>query len=163
MVQLLTWTDEQYQTCKRMFSEGAPMSAIGVAIGKTRSAVGGFVSRAREGGDLAFAARTNKPLMANKATKPKGGTHQLNGAVAFVVARKMLKQKEEQQKRIRLRLIECQTVVTMAELQPHHCRFPLGDPRQSDFRYCGHYKVDGRPYCQPHCDAAFVEPKTRFR
>ena len=40
--------------------------------------------------------------------------------------------------------------VTFAEMEPHHCRWPLGDPRSEDFRYCGARKSFRGPYCENH-------------
>jgi hypothetical protein len=52
--------------------------------------------------------------------------------------------------RVRLRLIDDQNQVTFAQLEPHHCRWPIGDPRQSDFRFCGCKRLTGKPYCEEH-------------
>lgn len=40
------------------------------------------------------------------------------------------------------------TPVTFAELEPHHCRWPLGDVGNPDFRFCGSRRALGRPYCE---------------
>jgi hypothetical protein len=37
--------------------------------------------------------------------------------------------------------------VTFVELEPHHCRYPFGDPKTKEFRFCGAPRVDGKPYC----------------
>jgi hypothetical protein len=37
--------------------------------------------------------------------------------------------------------------VTFFELEPHHCRYPIGDPKTKEFRFCGAPRLDGRPYC----------------
>lgn len=51
--------------------------------------------------------------------------------------------------------------VTFAELEPHHCRFPLGDPLSPDFRYCGGNKHDGYSYCGKHCRVSFETTEER--
>lgn len=40
--------------------------------------------------------------------------------------------------------------VKFAGLKPHHCRYPHGDPRESDFVFCGRRKPDGKSYCEIH-------------
>ena len=40
--------------------------------------------------------------------------------------------------------------VTFFELEPHHCRFPIGDPKTEEFRFCGALRLDNMPYCA-HC------------
>lgn len=35
------------------------------------------------------------------------------------------------------------------------CMWPVGDPKQSDFHFCGHDSEVGRPYCTEHCVIAY--------
>jgi GcrA cell cycle regulator len=35
-------------------------------------------------------------------------------------------------------------------LMAHDCRWPIGDPQNADFHFCGKQKVDGHPYCDFH-------------
>lgn len=51
--------------------------------------------------------------------------------------------------------------VTFAELEPHHCKFPLGDPLSSDFRFCGGKRLDEYPYCAKCCRLAHETPEER--
>jgi hypothetical protein len=37
--------------------------------------------------------------------------------------------------------------VTFLQLEPHHCRYPIGDPKTKEFRFCGAPRFDGKPYC----------------
>jgi len=41
-------------------------------------------------------------------------------------------------------------VVTLLELEPHHCRFPVGDPQHDNFGFCGKQHVEGTSYCAGH-------------
>jgi GcrA cell cycle regulator len=43
--------------------------------------------------------------------------------------------------------------IALLDLQPHHCRFPLGEG--SALLFCGEPKVDGLPYCAGHCRLAY--------
>lgn len=45
--------------------------------------------------------------------------------------------------------------VILADLEDHHCRWPLGDPRTAAFRFCGRSKLLGLPYCLVHAKRAF--------
>ena len=39
------------------------------------------------------------------------------------------------------------------------CSWPIGDPQNSGFRFCGAPVSDGRPYCEEHCEQAYnVQP-----
>lgn len=37
------------------------------------------------------------------------------------------------------------------------CKWPIGDPREPDFSFCGSPAAPGRPYCGDHCRVAYVK------
>ena len=39
------------------------------------------------------------------------------------------------------------------------CQWPIGDPQEKDFRFCEASTVVGKPYCQEHCDVAYIDEK----
>jgi len=41
------------------------------------------------------------------------------------------------------------------ELSGRSCRWPVGDPRRSDFFFCGAEAFPGKPYCLAHCARAY--------
>lgn len=43
----------------------------------------------------------------------------------------------------------------MADLEADECRWPLGDRQDEHFGFCGHEKVAGLPYCEPHALRAY--------
>jgi len=53
--------------------------------------------------------------------------------------------------------------VALVDLEPHHCRWPVNDPRDADFGFCGQQKVAGTPYCMHHAKRALnpIELKRR--
>jgi GcrA cell cycle regulator len=46
---------------------------------------------------------------------------------------------------------------TIATLESNDCRWPIGDPRHSDFHFCGARALTGRPYCELHWRAS-IQP-----
>jgi GcrA cell cycle regulator len=50
---------------------------------------------------------------------------------------------------------------TLANLEQNDCRWPIGDPKDPDFHFCGAQKLAGRPYCQAHWQMAFQPPRSR--
>ena len=63
--------------------------------------------------------------------------------------------------RVRLHLVESATAVTLMELEPHMCKWPTGLPGQSDFRYYGGNRIEGKPYCSGHAAMAYQPPQRR--
>ena len=39
------------------------------------------------------------------------------------------------------------------------CQWPVGDPQEKDFYFCDADTVIGKPYCQQHCDTAYIDEK----
>lgn len=52
---------------------------------------------------------------------------------------------------------------SLLELEANECRWPLGDPRQEGFHFCGAQQVLGRPYCIQHWQLSFVPSKGRHQ
>jgi len=46
----------------------------------------------------------------------------------------------------------------LVDLESDDCRWPLGDPRQPHFHFCGAQQRPGYPYCERHCQVAFHNP-----
>ena len=52
--------------------------------------------------------------------------------------------------------------VTIMELREAMCKWPLGDPMQADFRYCGaKAPLGGAPYCGSHARVAYQPTQDR--
>jgi len=52
---------------------------------------------------------------------------------------------------------------TLTDLEACDCRWPIGDPRQADFHFCGERKLLDRPYCAKHWPLAFDATKQRHK
>jgi len=44
---------------------------------------------------------------------------------------------------------------SLFELGENNCRWPVGDPGNDDFFFCGAEPFDGKPYCAAHCARAY--------
>ena len=52
--------------------------------------------------------------------------------------------------------------LTTLHLTSYTCRWPIGDPVQPDFHYCGALPLQGRNYCEKH-EAMSMQPSSRRR
>lgn len=50
--------------------------------------------------------------------------------------------------------------VTIFDLEPGMCRWPVGDPKADEFRFCGANAVSGRSYCCRHHSIAYYHSPT---
>jgi GcrA cell cycle regulator len=46
-------------------------------------------------------------------------------------------------------------IIGVLELGPHMCKWPIGDPGDADFGFCGAQAVAGLPYCAEHAAVAY--------
>ncbi len=46
--------------------------------------------------------------------------------------------------------------VQLMDLKLNTCRWPIGDPKDEDFCFCGKQTVTGKPYCMQHCQEAYL-------
>ena len=53
--------------------------------------------------------------------------------------------------------------VTILELNGSMCRWPIGDPTNAEFRFCGCRAMGTLPYCQDHARVAFQPVADRRR
>jgi len=52
--------------------------------------------------------------------------------------------------------------VSFHDLEAHHCRWPVGDPKEAGFGFCGAAPALGQPYCRHHVERGTQEPMGRF-
>lgn len=48
-------------------------------------------------------------------------------------------------------------VIRLNELRAGMCSWPMGDPGDDAFHFCGDHAVAGKPYCGRHCEVAYVK------
>jgi GcrA cell cycle regulator len=51
--------------------------------------------------------------------------------------------------------------IGLEEIRENDCRWPLGDPAEEDFAYCGLEAAKGQSYCAGHCRMAYRTPNAR--
>jgi GcrA cell cycle regulator len=69
---------------------------------------------------------------------------------------------EEEAARVTLAEIEKMArKLDLLELTERTCKWPIGDPAEDGFHFCGLPSVSGKPYCQHHVGIAFQPMSTR--
>lgn len=132
-----------------LFREGKQYLEIGKELNMSKGSVASFIRRAREHDLL-----DDMP--------PRSQIKKSEVVVAIAPPKKPIPERTtpfrppvEKLKRIRLSLVDHKTAVSFEELEPHHCKWPSGDPKRPDFRFCGRRRELGSPYCQEHTAGAF--------
>ncbi len=47
----------------------------------------------------------------------------------------------------------------LMDLKTNTCRWPIGEPEDKDFHFCGKQTTMGKPYCPDHCQEAYTSLK----
>lgn len=70
-----------------------------------------------------------------------------------------IKKKEEEIKSIKSVKKKTAEKCKLMDLKNNTCRWPIGEPENDDFHFCGKQTVTGKPYCQEHCKLAYTSLK----
>lgn len=150
------YSDEEDKLVKTMMQEKATYAQVAAALGRSRSSVASYITR--HSIPSAWARGFPGTLRNGGRLKPKGisaKTYTNNGGASIIVHR--------MRARLLAPVIEevtetDNTSVTLLNAKEHHCRWPLGDPRFSTFRFCGVDKKSGSSYCCQHAEKSKPQP-----
>jgi GcrA cell cycle regulator len=168
----MAWTDEIVEQLKQHWIDGKSASQIAGLLGNgvTRNAVIGKVHRLGLAG-RAKTPSTSVPRPRRLAPPPvhrvagprlsSPAPRMMRGAAAFALAPQTLSELEAQEE-FESVVLPMSLRVTIIELKESMCRWPLGDPATSEFRYCGSPAPSG-PYCTYHGGLAYQPAQDRRR
>jgi len=168
----MAWTDEIVEQLKQHWIDGKSASQIAGLLGNgvTRNAVIGKVhrlglaGRAKTPSTAASRPRRIAPPPAQRVVAGPRASHaprMTRGATALAYAPQTLSELETQEE-FESVVVPMSLRVTIIELKESMCRWPLGDPATSEFRYCGSPTASG-PYCGYHGGLAYQPPQDRRR
>jgi GcrA cell cycle regulator len=150
------WTEERVALLKKLWAEGHSASQIAKQIGGvTRNAVIGKVHR------LGLAGRATPSRPAKRPARPRPQRSQLptaprmrpaSGGYTPPVLTVVLDP---------IRLEDGKTVSVLT-LRDDMCKFPIGDPPDVDFAFCGRTACAG-PYCADHARLAYQPSQAKRR
>ena len=123
------WTEERLETLKILWNDGLSISQIGQKLGVTRNAVAG---------------------KAHRIGLPK---RQSPISVSGAPARKKVKKVEE------LSELPLRLALRKISWSRSKCVWPSGDPKTTDFSFCGEPIEPGKPYCYEHCVLAYTNTR----
>jgi len=162
----MSWTDERIALLKKMWKEGKSAAEIAKTLGKgvTRNAVIGKAHRMGLSGrpspikKPAAAPKKEKEAAPKKEASPfkesrkqqapanSPGGAKINAAIAKEV---------EELKKIGKEILPLDGGVALIDLTERMYKWPIGDPREADFTFCGRGIRVGTPYCPDHAAMAY--------
>jgi GcrA cell cycle regulator len=162
----MAWTEDRVETLKKLWADGLSASQIAKQLGGvTRNAVIGKVHRLGLSGRAAPSQPTRRPAPERAAArKPKPAAAKAKAAAVkpspvrqIQAAVKVASAPKEAQ---RLPSGEYATVLTLREGM---CKWPIGDPADTEFRFCGRHSGVGNAYCEAHAEMAYQPQAKRKR
>ncbi len=163
------WTNERIELLQKLWLEGWSASRIAgeLAHGISRNAVIGKVYRLGLSG-RAKALPENVPASPPHQKAPRraadhhANSPQVVGNTALALQPFVIEVAAPQT--MRDVVVPISEPVTIVELRESMCRWPIGDPAQSEFRFCGAKKLPGQgPYCACHVGIAYQVQHDRRR
>ena len=150
----MEWTEQRIELLRKLWGQGQTASQIAVALGGiSRNAVIGKAHRLgltgrpspikRDGSGGPSRRKTAARRLANIAPKPviskQAEAVAGNGAEAPASPPPPARQ----------------GYAARAHGGTKTCSWPVGDPKQPGFQFCGEPSEPGRPYCAKHCSQAY--------
>ncbi|MDR3425368.1 MAG: GcrA family cell cycle regulator [Alphaproteobacteria bacterium] len=168
----MTWTEQKIQTLKEMWGNHSASEIAEHIGGLTRNAVIGKAHRLK--------------LSVQKAVgdTPGTGLQRANGIGAIKTQRKRVMMRQMPVVPTTASASPMRVIPTAKDIfrslegiggglrsegiavtkaGERHCRWPVGDPRSPDFRFCGCPAHDGLPYCVDHARVAYQNVSKRTR
>ncbi len=146
----MAWTDEMIDGLRKMWKQGLTTNEIAKQLGVSKNSIVGKVHR------LNLTARPSPIKKKEDASPDSQKTAQESTDTKTVV------------KKITINPVEIKTTMPAAgkdsgclkltDLDNHTCRWPMGDPRDDNFCFCGKKVRSGQTYCEEHSAIAYVKP-----
>lgn len=156
------WTDEKVEKLKEFVSK-SDLSASDIAArlgGLTRNAVIGKVHRLK----LPWARASGSRTAITRARSSLSSRMEMARRKAAELREDRRQPRDTKPKRppslnsepLPMPAADDIARVKLADLESHHCRYPIGDPKHPSFGFCGLTKHPGKPYCVTHVEKCFA-------
>ena len=167
----MTWTEQKIQILKDMWGSHSASEIAEIIGGLTRNAVIGkahrlklSVQRDSSGGMSMSVSRDGMSAPGRSSRKQKGVRYGMSSAQVPSSMRNAPVIRDVFNSLEGIAGAEGNLEgVTMTRAGERHCRWPIGDPRSANFRFCGCIAHEGLPYCSEHARIAYQNVGKRFR
>lgn len=170
----MAWTDEMIEELKKMWHEGLTTGEIGKRLNVSKNSIVGKVHRLGLSGrpspikkkdEVQPAQPAEKKTAAPKAPKPEPKVKE--PVVKTPVAKAAEAPAKETAPIIPAPKAKPEAPhhahhkLSLTELDNHTCRWPIGDPKDENFHFCGKKVHIGQTYCDEHSAIAYVRPNKK--
>jgi len=164
----MAWTDKMVEDLKIMWKQGLTTGEIGKRLGVSKNSIVGKVHR------LQLDARPS-PIKKKDDTAVKAPVKEKIAAPVKKAPEKEIKKVKEVKKEEKVEKAVFRPIappspapkapiagnIKLANLDNHTCRWPIGDPKDENFHFCGKRIKVGQTYCDEHAAVAYVKPNAK--
>ncbi len=161
----MAWTDQMVEDLKRMWKEGLTTGEIGKRLNVSKNSIVGKVHRLGLSGRPPPIKKKETTPAPSKPATPKPTKVVKEEKITAPKPAPVEKKKEEPIKEIFTKNITPPTSpvkntgnLSLTDLDNHTCRWPIGDPKDDNFHFCGKKVRIGQTYCEEHAAVAYVKP-----
>ena len=161
-------TEERVELLKKLWAEGLSASQIAAELGGvTRNAVIGKVHRLGLSGrakPTRSAVSRPRRMRSPRPRGPEGGFATI-GNTALKADSAPLPRARPKPERMPVAelVIPMEERKTILQLTEHTCKWPIGDPSDEEFHFCGRHSDVGNPECEHHARVAYQPLAERRR
>jgi len=153
----MAWTEDRVEVLTKLWAEGLSASQIAKQLGGvTRNAVIGKVHR------LGLSGRAKPSNPAKKKARKTAARTRTTRAPSAPRRPRPVVQAPPAPPPIEALPMADGRFATILTITDHMCKWPIGDPSTSEFRFCGR-KTDDKdePYCKAHSSVAYQASRRR--
>ena len=150
----MAWTTEMIKGLEKMWKKGLTTNEIAKELGVSKNSIVGKVHR------LNLTARPSpiKKKDDDELVEQEKPVSQ----VGVEIKENQTQIKTEQETEPKPLSVEAELktkkCIKLCELDSHTCRWPIGDPKDDHFCFCGNKVRAGQTYCDEHAAIAYVKP-----
>ena len=169
----MAWTDEMVEQLKKMWHEGLTTGEIGKRLNVSKNSIVGKVHRLGLSGRPSPIKKKEEEApqapknVEKKNTQPQPAeprTPKETIKETPVPAHAVHTGKEAEPQTAPIPTGKTEKTqkggynLSLTDLDNHTCRWPIGDPKDDNFRFCGKKVRVGQTYCDEHAAIAYVKP-----
>lgn len=138
----MSWTDDRIEQLKSLWTDGLSASHIAKVMGGiSRNAVIGKVHR------LGLAGRASAPR-GERIRLPSKHSSRVHIPEPPIIEEDPV-------------VLDDGSFATVLTINDRMCRWPIGDPAENEFHFCGRNPRSGSPYCEAHSRKAYQPQQAR--
>ncbi len=147
----MAWTDEMIDGLRKMWKQGLTTNEIAKQLGVSKNSIVGKVHR------LNLTARPS-PIKKKEDSAQDPQKMAPESADTKTAVKKITINPVEIKKTAMAATGKDSGCLKLTDLDNHTCRWPMGDPRDDNFCFCGKKVRSGQTYCEEHAAIAYVKP-----